>query len=109
MSDESFDLWLEFEHWEAQENDDPEDDYFNMHIIFSTGKRYALNVWTYKSLGRIVNGCEETGECMRGAYLLPPDLFVKRLDRDLIEKIICDLINNDRLKEEWRISEDYDI
>lgn len=109
MSDESFELWLEFEHWEAQESDDPEDEIFNMHVTLSSGKKYALNVWTYKSLWRMVKDCQETGECMRGAYLLPPDLFVQRLDRDLIEKIICDLITNDGLKEEWSISEDHDI
>jgi hypothetical protein len=32
MADNRFELWLEFEHWLAQNHDDPEDDIFNMRI-----------------------------------------------------------------------------
>ncbi len=109
MSGERFDLWLEFEQWEAQEGDDPEDDFFNMLVTLSNGKKYALNAWTFNSLRGMVKDCQETGECMQGAYLLPPDLFVQRLDRDLIEKVVCDLIANDGLKGEWEVPEDDDL
>jgi hypothetical protein len=103
MADGGFDLWLEFEHWMQEEGADPEDDIFNMRITLPSGKKYALNVWTYKAIWRAVNEWRETGECLQGSYLLPPDLFVHRLDRDLLEKVIADLLANDGLKKEWEI------
>jgi hypothetical protein len=101
MADDRFDLWLEFEHWVPQEGDDPEDDIFNMQIVMHGGKKYALNVWTYKAIWRAVNDCRESGECLEGSYLLPPDLFVHRLDRTLLEQVVADLIAHGGLKEEW--------
>jgi hypothetical protein len=80
-----------------------------MQVTLSNGIKYALNVWAYKSLWRIVKDCQETGECMHGIYLAPPDLFVQRLDRTLIEKMIADLISKGELKEEWRVLEEDDI
>jgi hypothetical protein len=103
MSEESFDLWLEFDHWEPKEGDDPEDDFFNMQITLQCGKKYTLNVWTYKFIGRAVRECGETGECLRGSYLLPPDLFVQRLDRKLLERVVADLIADGGLKKEWEV------
>ena len=38
MPDDSFNLWLEFEHWLQQEGDDPEDEIFNMQIVMRGGK-----------------------------------------------------------------------
>jgi hypothetical protein len=103
VADSNFDLWLEFEHLEPREGDDPEDDFFNMQITVHGGKKYALNVWTYKVLGRMVQDCRESGECLEGAYLPPPDLFVQRLDRSLLERIVADLITQGELKKEWEI------
>lgn len=99
-----FELWLEFEHWESGEGE-PEGDFFNMQIALSTGEKYALNVWTYDSIGKAVAEAKETGEGMEGAYLFPPDLFVERMDRALLEEVVADLIDNDELKEEWRLNE----
>ena len=62
MADNRFDLWLEFEHWVAQEGDDPEDEIFNMQIVMHDGKKYALNVWTYKAISGAVKDCRESGE-----------------------------------------------
>ena len=92
MADKRFDLCLEFDHWVPQECDDPEDDIFNMQIVMHGGKKYALNVWTFKAIWRAVKECRECGECLEGSYLLPPDLFVQRLDRTLLERIVDDLI-----------------
>ena len=38
VGDLTFKLWVEFEHWVPEENDDPEDDFINMYIELSNGK-----------------------------------------------------------------------
>lgn len=78
---EPFELWLEFEHWEPTGDEDPEDDFFNMAIHLSNGLKYALNVWAFKFLVRIQREQEASGENLSGKYVLPPDLFVQKLDR----------------------------
>jgi hypothetical protein len=103
MTDHKFDLWLEFEQWLPTESEAPEDDYFNMQITLPNGTKYALNVWTFKAIGRIAKEHQETGACLQGSYLLPPDLFVERLDRELLERIVADLIAQGGLKDEWEI------
>ncbi|MBX9655809.1 hypothetical protein K2Y11_19510 [bacterium] len=100
---EKFDLWLEFEHWLPQPGDDPEAEIFNMQITLQDGCKYALNVWTYKAIDRAVNECVESGECLNGSYLEPPDLFVHRMDRSFLEQIVSDLIARDGLKKEWQV------
>lgn len=35
----AFELWLEFEHWVANEQDNPYNDFFNMHVILPDGKK----------------------------------------------------------------------
>jgi len=108
MADSKFNLLLEFEHWVPQEGTYPEDDIFNMQITLHGGKKYALNVWTYESIRRAVKECQETGDCLQGSYLLPPDLFVHRLDRELLEKIVADLISHGGLKKEWEVPDQAD-
>ncbi len=103
MNKDSFDLWLEFDHWLPQEGDDPEDDFFNMMITLAGGKKYALNVWTIKFLARAVQGCRDNGKCLDGNYVFPPDLFVSRLDRALMERVVADMIAEGSLKEEWLV------
>ena len=103
MADERFDLWLEFEHWVPKEGDDPEDAFFNMQIILRDGKKYALNVWTYKFLRRAVEDRRQAGDCLDASYLLPPDLFVQRLERGLMERVVADLIDSGELRKEWEV------
>ncbi len=103
MNQSQFDLWLEFEHWLPQDGDDPEDDCFNMLVTLASGKRYALNVWTFAFTARAEQDCRSSGECLGGAYVLPPDLFVQRLDRALIEHIVADLIATGKLQERWEV------
>jgi hypothetical protein len=62
MSRSEFELWLEFEHWVAEKDDDPTDDFFNMLITLPDGTEYALNVWTYKYFNRAVIECRASGE-----------------------------------------------
>jgi hypothetical protein len=105
MSETKFDLWLEFEHWEWKEGDDPEDDFFNMHIQLANGETYALNVWTFKFFSRLRQGYQESGENLSGKYLVAPDLFVERLDRNLVTEVVRDLVSNHGLKIEWLVPE----
>src|SRR5438876_104667 len=97
-----FELWLEFEHWEAKPDDNPTDDFFNMIVRVADGRRYALNVWTFKFLhsARFPWPYDKmTGE--PAAYVVPPDLFVERLDRPLLERTIAELLANDAMQNEW--------
>jgi hypothetical protein len=91
------DLWLEFELW--HDDFDRDDEFFNMAVILSDGRRYALSVWTYKFLERARREDQETGENLHGAYLAAPDLFVERLDRALLETAINDMIRHHRLRD----------
>jgi hypothetical protein len=101
----SFELWLEFEHWQPTPEDDPADDFFNMIIRLEDGRRYALNVWTFAYFTRALAETRATGEALSGRYLLPPDVFVERLDRGLLEEVVADLLRNGGLREEWRASD----
>ena len=105
MSEMGFELWLEFEEWVAEAEDDPEDDFFNMKIRLASGSAYALNVWTYKFLERARRDDFHSREGLGGKYLLPPDLFVEKLDRALLEEVVSDLIRKDGLKQEWLCDE----
>jgi hypothetical protein len=98
----SFELWLEFEHWEPVPGSDPTDDFFNMHVLLKDGRRYAVNVWTFKFLhrARFSWPYEDTsGE--PSDYVTAPDLFVERLDRKLMERIVAELLANGEMKDEW--------
>jgi hypothetical protein len=99
-----FALWLESELWEPSPTDDPEDECCNITITLDDGREYALNVWTYKFLSRAIADERDSGEGLGGKYLLPPDLFVERLDRRLLEAAVSDLIERDEIREEWRVS-----
>ena len=50
MNATPFALWLEFEHWVAKPDDDPEDDFCNIRVDLASGEAYALNIWTFKYL-----------------------------------------------------------
>ena len=45
--------------------------------------------------------CRSTGDHLNGSYLLPPDLSVERLDRNLLEVVMADLIAKDGLSHQW--------
>ena len=108
MAERQFDLWLEFEQWMPREGDDPEDDFFNMTVTLPDGKKYALIVWTFKYMRRAVQKCRKSGEHLRGSYLPPPDLFVERLDRHLLESVVADLITHQGLSPQWEVQDETD-
>lgn len=104
--DTAFTLWLEFEHWTPNADDDPTDEFCNVRITLPNGAVYALNVWTYKFLQRAIEQARRDGENLGGQYLEPPDLFVERLDRKLLEAVFADLIQRDALLEQWKVMAD---
>ncbi len=97
----TFELWLEFEWWQPQPEDDPHNNFFNMRIRLSNGKTYALNVWTFTYLVRTHHHDQQLGERLAGQYLVPPDLLVEKLDRPLLEAVVHDLIQTNSLRDEW--------
>jgi len=98
----AFELWLEFEQWERKPDDDFTDDFFNMQVRLADGRRYALNVWTFKFLQRARHPWPyEEGVGEPDDYLLPPDLFVERLDRKMLERVVSRMLANDEMKPGW--------
>lgn len=61
-----------------------------------------MNVWTFKFLLRArfpwpyEDKCEPPAE-----YVIPPDLFVERLDRPTLERAVRQLLADGELREEW--------
>ncbi len=108
MHESEFELWLEFEHLVPHEDDDPEDDFINVVIKLSTGVSYGLNVWTYKFLERARRCAQQDGDNLNGTYLLPPDLFVEKLDRQLLEDVVADMICTNSLRKELIIADGVD-
>ena len=92
-----FKLWLEFEEVDPG-NWNTENEYANIHIDLSDGRHYGINVWTYKFLEASVEQDQISGENLNGLYQTPPDLFVKELTRDCIEKTIVDLLKQGDLE-----------
>jgi hypothetical protein len=84
-----FRLWLEFEQVPGF---DVQNDFCNIHVYLPDGREYGINVWTYEFFQTSIKNDKESGENLNGLYLTPPDLFVKELTRDCIEKTIADLL-----------------
>jgi len=89
----SFKLWLEFEissPWDNIEND-----FANIIVNTLDGRNYGINVWTFKFLNTVQEKELQEGN---SNYIIPPDLFVKELSRDCIEKTIKILLNEGNLE-----------
>ncbi|MBT8304533.1 MAG: hypothetical protein KJP09_08700 [Bacteroidia bacterium] len=93
-----FELWLEFEDVDPG-NWDTDNEFANIHVDLPDGRHYGINVWTYKFLETAIRMDEKSGENLNGLYQTPPDLFVKELTRECIEKIISDLLQKGNLEE----------
>lgn len=100
-----FTLWLEFEHWEPSPLDDRSDDFFNMTVNTNDDRSCALDVWTFKFLKRTRKEDQLSGDNLSGQYLKPPDLFVDREDRELLEEVVKHMIENDELEEYFPIDQ----
>jgi hypothetical protein len=99
-----FELWLEFEIGESNQIDNrPTENFGNINVTLPDGRRYALNIWTFDFLPfarydwpyEIIEGQEPA------KYVLPPDLFVERLDRMTIETVITELLATDSMNPNW--------
>ena len=93
-----FKLWLEFEEvgpgtW------DTENDFCNIHIDLPDGRHYGINVWTYKYLQTSIKEDSVRVNNLNGLYQIPPDLFVRELSRDCIQKTIEDLLEKGDLEQ----------
>jgi len=93
-----FELWLEFENVDFS-NSDMENEFCNIHVDLLDGRHYGINIWTYKFLNTAVLQNKESEENLSGLYLTPPDLFVKELTRDCIEKAIADILKRGNIEE----------
>jgi hypothetical protein len=93
-----FKLWLEFEEVDPN-NWDVENEFANIHVDLPDGRHYGINVWTFKFLESSIKQDRENGENLSGLYQTPPDLFVKELTRDCIEKTIADLLEKGNLED----------
>ena len=87
-----FKLWLEFEVTSSW--NDLENDFANISVDTLDGRKYGINVWTYKFLDTVKKENTENGN-----YLIPPDLFVKELTRDCIEETFKELLHEGNLEE----------
>jgi hypothetical protein len=92
-----FKLWLEFEN--SSPWNDLENDFANIRVDTLDGRSYGINIWTYKYLETSTEHDNRNGENLNGLYQTPPDLFVKELTRDCIEKTIADLLGKGNLEE----------
>lgn len=98
----AFELWLEFEHTQPQPGHDPTDDFANVTVQLADGRRYALNVWAFGFMRRARFPWPYAGDTGEPAeYLLPPDLFVSRLDRPTLERVIERLLAAGDMRSEW--------
>lgn len=97
-----FELWLEFEHARASPGDDPADDFANVQVRLTDGRRYALNVWTFRFLHRARFPWPYGDTSGQPAeYVVAPDLFVERLDRPTLERVVAQLLANGEMDERW--------
>lgn len=85
----NFDLWLEFE--EVDPNSwDVKNEFANIEVRLSDGKTYGINVWTFGFMKQVLNE--------GSLFQIPPDLLVKELTRECIEKTISELLQKDSLE-----------
>ena len=101
-----FELWLETEIGEPNHPaNQPQQNFCNINITFDDGRFYALNVWTFDflPLARFSDAYETTADATPANYILPPDLFVASLTRELITSVIIQMIANGKMKDEWLV------
>ena len=100
-----FELWLETEIGEFSDQvaKRPTENFCNISVTLDNGRRYALNVWTFDflQLARLEWPYDKKSDATLSLYVLPPDLFVIRLDRQTIEKVILEMIEKNEMQEKW--------
>jgi hypothetical protein len=98
MKEIEFKLWLEFEEVDPQ-NWNIDNDFANIHVVLPDGRHYGINIWTFKFFETSINMDKENGTNLYGLYQIPPDLLVKELTRECIEKTIADILSKGSLED----------
>ena len=102
----AFKLWLEYNPYDEPAPDlsdwDMENEFCNIGVDLLDGRYYGINVWTYKYFETVIEQDRVSTENLSGAYVDPPDLFVKDLTKDCIEAAIGDLLSKGDL--EWLLN-----
>jgi hypothetical protein len=100
-----FELWLEFEIGDPgdQPANRATENFANIVITLPDGRRYCLNVWTFDflPLARYSWPYEKNHGEIPAKYVIPPDLFVERLDRTTIQAAVADMLAAGDLRTEW--------
>ena len=69
-----------------------------MVVYLSTGRRYALNVWTFDFFAQARTAGEiNASPRAKHLYMHPPDLFVQDLSRATLEQVVVDMLERGRL------------
>lgn len=86
-------IWIE-----AEELAEDVDDFCNVAVYLSSGERYGLNVWTFDFFETArADGEMHASHSTKHLYLHPPDLFVKDLSRQTIERVVVDILERGRM------------
>lgn len=93
-----FAVWLEFEEGDP-DNWDKFDELANIQVDLADGRKYGINVWTYKFLETLISLDKKSGEKLSGLYQCPPDLLVEELTRECITNSIEDLLKKGNLED----------
>jgi len=86
-----FEVWLEFEEVDP-DNWDTHNGFCNIHVDLADGRHYGINVWTFEYFQTSIEEDRNAGRNLNGLYQVPPDLFVRELTRECIERTISDLL-----------------
>lgn len=82
--------------WTDSRAFNPENDLVDVILTTKDGNDYYANFTTPKFINYIFEKNKHTGECLEGSYFCMPAniVIVKKIGRDIIKKIIDELINN---------------
>jgi hypothetical protein len=78
-----------------QGNWDTHNDFCNIYVDLPDGRHYGINVWTFEYFQTSIIKDRKDGKKLNGIYQVPPDLFIRELTRDCIEKTISDFLDID--------------
>ena len=90
-------IWCEFENWAEvhNENDDNSDVIFKL----NDGTEWIVSFFTVQNIINLCNKNKKTGECLNGLYFCSTDMIIiEKLNRELILKVIEDLIKEDKIE-----------
>lgn len=99
-----FELWIETEQGDpADKANRPTENFCNIRFSLNDGRSYALNVWTYDfvQFAKYEWPYDTEVSDRTELYVLPPDLFVERLDRATLENVVSKLIEKNDLQDRW--------